>query len=189
MTNNQQHPREGRVNILSQDSLSLIESAFQNGIVFGVLDRWGHMSPYQWACLDYPQFQNYLSSCRPGDTFEAWSIHELLQKTLVLAHAKCSVKPPSGPMLLSTDELAAIKSYLDTQFNEFIAVYVAWESKIAECSWGDIDSYDELLEYIIKYSSDDCEIYVFPLTDIDKPEHYLVYGRYPSPHEINKIDF
>ena len=189
MMDNNQYPREGRLNILSANSLSLIESAFQNGIVFGILDRRGHMSPYQWAVLDYPQFQGYLSSCGPGDRFEAWSIPELLKKELVLAHAKYSVKAPPSSMLLSTDDLAAIKSYLDTQFNEFIAVFVAWESRTAQCSWGDIDSYDELIENITKYSSPDCEIYVFPLTTIDKPEHYLVKARYPYPHEVDKSDF
>ena len=187
--NNQQQPRESRVNILSTDSLSLIESAFQNSIVFGVLDRRGHMSPYQWAFLSFSEFQSYLSTCGPGDTFEAWSINELLKKKLLLAHAKDSVKPVPSSILLSTDDLATIRSYLDTQYNEFIAVYVAWESKTSECSWGDVDSYDELVEYIIRYSSPNCEVYVFPLTAIDKPEHYLMKARYPYPHEINKSDF
>ena len=189
MIANEQYPREGRVNILSSNSLALIESAIQSGIVFGVLDRRGHMSPYQWAFLDFPQFKSYLSSCGPGDRFEAWSIPKLFEKQLVLAHAKYSAKLEPSSMLLSKDDLATIRSYLDTQFNEFIAVYVAGESKTAKCSWGDIDSYDELIENTMKYSSPDCEVYVFPLTAIDKPEHYLVKARYPYPHEADKSDF
>lgn len=71
MTVDNQSPSEGRLNILSRDCLARIEDAFQQRIVFGILDRRGHMSPYQWAFLDYTQFESYLSTCGPGDTYEA----------------------------------------------------------------------------------------------------------------------
>lgn len=91
--------------------------------------------------------------------------------------------------MLSADDLAPIKAYLDLQYNEFIAVYVFWAERTAECSWGDIESYDELLENLAKYSSPQCEVYVFPLTAIDKPEHYLIKARYPYPREVTKRQF
>ena len=168
-------------NILAPEHLAKVEHATQRGIVFGLHCHYkGGGSPSRWAALDFQQFNQYIARSRPGDLYFVWSAQDLLDKGLALAHARYPPEAPSGVLIFSADVLEGVKSYLSHEYNEFIAVYIDWTARTAECDFGDIDSYDELREKVTRYSRRDCEAYVFPLTPIDKPEHYLVEAKYPN---------
>lgn len=168
-------------NILAPEHLAKVEQATQHGVVFGLHCHYkGGGSPSLWAALDLQQFNKYIARSRPGDLYFVWSAQDLTNKGLVLAHARYPQEAPSGALIFSADVLDSIKSYLSHEYNEFIVVYIARTTRTAECDFGDIYSYDEFKEKATRYSRRDCEAYVFPLTLIDKPEHYIVEAKYPN---------
>jgi hypothetical protein len=104
----------------------------------------------------------------------------LEEKKLVLAHGQGLPNTQNNSLLVSPEDLASVRQYLSVSYNEIINVYVSWDTRTAAIDCGDIDSYDDLEGDIRNHSHAHSEIYIFPLTDIDKPEHYLLQAKYPN---------
>jgi len=170
-----------RPNILAPEYLAQIEEALGRGVVFGLHSYYkGGRGPSGWAALDFGQFQNSISHSRPGDWYTLWSAEDLVKKNLVLAHVRASSEEESGSLIVSPEMLTEIENYLGKVYSELITVYIAWETRGVECDFYDIDGYDEFIERLTNYSHPKCEVYVFPLTLIDKPEYHLVNAKYPN---------
>lgn len=168
-------------NILSAVSLAKIKAALKQGVVFGHHHHYyGGRSQDNWAFFDFNLFKEYLSQSRPGDAYGAWSVKDLEDKKLVLAHGRSSSSKREIPLMISIEELQRVKQYLSVQFNEIINIYISWETRTVTIDYGDIESYEDLEYDFQTHSHPNSEIYVFPLTDIEKPEHYLLNAKYPN---------
>jgi hypothetical protein len=109
-----------------------------------------------------------------------WSAKDLEEKKLVLAHGRSSPNTQPNSLLISIEDLQPVKQYLSVKYNEVINVYVSWDTRTVAIDYGDIDCYDDLEGDIREHSHPNSEIYIFPLTNIDKPEHYLLKAKYPN---------
>jgi hypothetical protein len=168
-------------NILSPESLAKIEAALQQGVVFGLhMHYYGGRSLDTWVFVDFNSFREYLSLAHPGDLFTAWSVRDLEEKELVLAHGQSSPNAQANPSLISKDNLQSVGQYLRVQYNEIFNVYLSWDTRTATTELGDRDSFEDLENDIRQHSYANSEIYVFPFNDIDKPEHYLLKAKYPN---------
>ena len=168
-------------NILSTESLAKINTALKQGFVFGL-----HMyyksgrSLDTWAFSDFDPFREYLSLLRPGDLYIAWSVKDLEEKKLVLAYGKNSSNTSPNSLLISMEDLQRVKNYLNVQYNEILNVYISWDTRTVATDLGDIDSFEDLEDDIRKHSQPNSEIYIFPFTDIDKSEYYVLKAKYPN---------
>lgn len=168
-------------NILSAESFTKIEWALKKGVVFGHHHHYyGGRSLDNWAFLDFNQLKEYLSHSRPGDAYDAWSVKYLDEKKLVLAHGRSSSSRRENSLLISTAELQRVRQYLGVQYNEIINIHISWDTRTVTIDYGDIDSYEDLENDVQFHSHPNSEIYIFPLTDIQKQEHYLLTAKYPN---------
>jgi hypothetical protein len=158
-----------------------MDKAFKQSAVFGLHMHYaGGTSPDTWAFLDFGPYRDYLSLSRPGDLYFAWSLRDLIEKKLVLAHGKGSSNTQADASLISAEDLQPVRRYLDIQYHEIINLYISWGSRTVVTDLGDKDCFEDLEDDIRIHSHIHAEIYIFPFTDIDKPEHYLLKAKYPN---------
>ncbi len=175
------HWVKDKPNILSAESLVKIEAALEQGVVFGHhCHYYGGCSLDKWAFLDSKLFKEYVSQSRPGDLYIAWSVKDLEEKNLLLAHGRSSSDTQSESLLISVEDLQHVRQYLSVENNEIINLYISWDTRTVAIHDGDIECFEDLEGEIREHSHPNSEIYVFPLTDIDKPEHYLLQAKYPN---------
>ena len=78
------------------------------------------------------------------------------------------------------EDLQRVQNYLNVQYNEILNVYISWDTRTAATALGDIDSFEDLEGDIRKYSRSNSEVYIFPFTEIDRPEYYVLKAKYPN---------
>lgn len=172
---------KNRPNILSVKSLAKMNKALKQSAVFGLHMHYaGGTSPDTWAFLDFGPFREYLSLSRPGDLYYAWSLKDLMEKHLILAHGKSSPNTPADSSLISMEDLQPVRRYLNIQYHEIINLYISCDSRTVAVHLGDIDCFEDLEDEIRIHSHPSAEIYILPFTDIDEPEHWLLKAKYPN---------
>jgi hypothetical protein len=104
-----------------------------------------------------------------------WSLPDLLAKGVALLHL-------TGDTVASIQDncLAAVKAYLDTPFNEFVALFSTHGRGTIEVQLDDIDGYEDLRERIEWYSGPGVEIIVFPFTRIETDDYIFLEAKYPN---------
>jgi len=104
-----------------------------------------------------------------------WSLPDLLAQDMALLHFTGDAVPS-----VPDNGLAAVKAYLDTPFNEFVALFPSPGRDIIEVHLNDIDGYEDLRDRIEQHSRRGGEIVVFPFTGIETDDHVLLEAKYPN---------
>lgn len=163
-------------NILAPHYRTRIQQAFAVGPVFGRHHHFaGGSSADNWAFHNFESFWDYMTRSKPGDLYVMWSLPDLLAKGMDLLHVVGGTVPS-----LPYNFLTAVKSYLDTPFNEFVALLFTPGRDTIEVQLNDIDGYDDLRERIEQHRRLGAEIIVFPFTRIEKDEYILLEAKYPN---------
>jgi hypothetical protein len=163
-------------NILAHRYLTRIQQAFAVGPVFGRHHHYASgSSADNWAFRTFEPFWHYVTRSKPGDLYVMWSLPDLLDKGVALLHI-------TGDTVASIPDncLVAVKAYLDTPFNEFVALFPSTDRGTIEVQLNDIDGYEDLRERIERYSSPGAEIIVFPFTRIATDDYVLLEAKYPN---------
>ena len=163
-------------NILAPHYFTRIQQAFAAGPVFGRRHHYaGGSSADNWAFHTFERFWDYVTRSKPGDLYVMWSLADLLAKGVALLHV-------TGDTATSIRDncLAAVRAYLDTPFNEFVALFSTGRRDTIEVQLNDIDGYEDLRERIERYSSPGVEIIVFPFTRIETDDYILLEAKYPN---------
>ena len=163
-------------NILTPHYLTRIQQAFAVGPVFG---RYHHYadgsSADNWAFQTFEPFRHYVMRSKPGDLYVMWSVPDLLAKDVALLRLTGNTFPS-----VPDNCLAAVKAYLGTPFNEFVALFSTDGRDTIEVQLDDIDGYEDLLDRIKQHSRRGGEIVVFPFTRIDTDDYVLLEAKYPN---------
>lgn len=166
-------------NVLAPDTLARLRQAFSDGPVFGRHYHYkGGRSGDNWAFYTFEQFWEYVSSSRPGDLYHAWSLPDLLERGVALLHA--SGEESSSTSAAIESGLSRVKAYLDTRFNEYLALFLPPDQKAIEVHLDDDSGLDDLRDLIEEYRPLGSEIVVFPFTEIDAPDYRLIDAKYPN---------
>jgi hypothetical protein len=163
-------------NILAPYYFTRIQQAFAAGPVFGRHHHYaGGSSANNWAFRTFKPFWHYVTRSKPGDLYVMWSLPDLLAKDVALLHL-------TGDTVASIPDncLAAVKTYLDTRFNEFVALFHSRGRDIIDVQINDIDGYEDLRERIEQHSRRGGESVVFPFTRIETDDYVLLEAKYPD---------
>jgi hypothetical protein len=160
-----------RPNILDPYYLEQIKQALAVGPIFG---RHHHLaggcSADNWAFRTFAAFWTYVSRSKPGDLYQVWSLPVLLDRQVALLQMAFGTLSDAESFPALDKGLSAVKTYLDVPYNEFLALYTVAGSMSIDVHLNDIDGFEDLLEYVDRYSRPGGEIYVFPFTRIDADE-------------------
>jgi hypothetical protein len=170
-----------RPNILNPHYLDQIKEALAVGPIFGRHHRLaGGCSADNWAFRTFEAFQTYVSRSKPGDLYQVWSLPALLARDMALV----AITFPTTPSMVTTVVLErtvqAVKTYLDTAYNEFLALFCEVGSTEIAVQLDDLDGYDGFLDRIPRYWRPGGAIYVFPFTHIESDEYVLLEAKYPN---------
>jgi hypothetical protein len=163
-------------NILAPHYFTRIQQAFAAGPVFGRHHHYaGGSSADNWAFHTFEPFWDYVTCSKPGDLYVMWSLADLLAKGVALLHVTGDTAPS-----IRDNCLAAVRAYLDTPFNEFVALFPSPGRDTIEMQLNDIDGYGDLRERIEQHSRRGGEIVVFPFTRIETDDYVLLEAKYPN---------
>jgi hypothetical protein len=167
-----------RPNILSPDNINKIRLACETGIIFGLHSYYYGGSAFStWAYSRFDDFIEDVSRAKPGDYYEVWSAKELESKDLLFIHKEYT---ENNPIVFSDTDLEIFQNYLNKKPNEFLCIFVNQNSFVTKF-YDSNDTNNDLLEDIEgRCNQVGSEIYIFPFTDIDKPEHILVKAKKPN---------
>ncbi len=76
--------------------------------------------------------------------------------------------------------MQAVKTYLDTPYNGFLALFCEAGSAAIDVQLDDVDGYEDFLERVARYRRPGGAIYVFPFTHIETDEYMLLEAKYPN---------
>ena len=168
-------------NILASHALARIKQAVAAGPIFGRHHHFtGGSSADTWAFHTFEAFRAYLARSNPGDLYQLWSLPALLHRRVALLQMTFGALSDAETFPAVDRGLWAVKTYLDVPHNEFLAFYLMAETSAIEVQLDDIDGYEDLLEYVDRYSRPGGEIYVFPFTHIEADEYLLLQAKYPN---------
>jgi hypothetical protein len=170
-----------RPNILASHSRAQIEQAIALGPIFGRHHHYaGGISANTWAFRTFGPFWAYVSHSKPGDLYQVWSLPDLLARDVALLQIAFDAGADAEASFFLDRSVRAVKTYLDTPFNEFIALYSVAGSDAIDVQLDDIDGYRTFLERVARYRRPGGEIYVFPFTCIEADEYILFQAKYPN---------
>ena len=150
-----------------------IQTALQEGPILARHLGWHTGSGARFiACQTLDQFHQDLSLSQPGDTYWIWSIPRLVQEGLCLAHLT-NLKQILSSIAISARVIQSLEGG-----NEILAAFFSAPLSPQACT---DDTYPGFMELIEHYGRDGySEIYIFPLTVIDREIHYLIHARFPN---------
>jgi hypothetical protein len=170
-----------RPNILDSYYLEQTREALSIGPIFG---RHHHLaggcSADNWAFRTFEEFRTYIARSKPGDLYQVWSLPALLAQDMALANIAFPATPDVETTAVLERAAESVKTYLDTPYNEFLALFCEAESSGIAVQLDDIDGYEGFLERVTLYRRTGGVIYVFPFTRIESGEYILVEAKYPN---------
>lgn len=170
-------------NILSSNNLGRIQQALSEDWIVGAhfyycAGRGGEPIAFD----NFDAMKSLITASRPGDLFILWSIAELRRKGRLLADCRRQQLETSNDSLLSTADLARIRTYLvESNLNEILCI-VSGENSQLKVFWSDLDSSDwePFLDACRHAAVPGGALCVLPFTKLDSPEFYLVNAKRPN---------
>jgi hypothetical protein len=170
-----------RPNILAPHSLARIKHAVASGPIFGRHHHYaGGSSADTWAFRTFGSFWSYVTHSIPGDLYQVWSLPDLLARDVALMQIVFDTNADAGASSLLDGYVRAVKTYLHTPYNEFLALYSIAGRAAIDVQLDDIDGYETFLEHVAHYGQAGGAIYVFPFTLIEADEYILLQAKYPD---------
>ena len=164
------------VNVLSDTALLRIRTALTEGPIFGFhMYCGGGRSGSTFVFSDFDSFLRYVSWARVGDIFLVWSTTGLEKSNKYLEKLQ---NDRSKSAERKTAMLEAASAYLQQEFREVVVVFGPDKDHL-EALIIDLDGLDDL-KRISNYAEHGGFVGVYPFTDIDRDECYLLKAKRPD---------